>query len=205
MPLASVINENISEGYNSIAHFVNAVWWRIRLFSKRIKWNLFDKQFFENFKYIFNSDLQERKKVQEDIEGILTPLLGLIGFCFTGLFTPIKSWFKLTGNDNRLINSLASIGTTTQHLAYFFRFTLPELFKAQENQSKESELLFGVGACANAMNTFLPAVEMISSGDGTFGKIQKLFRELSIGFTMAFFSARRHIMGRQWLETNSTT
>ena len=39
--------------------------------------------------------------------------------------------------------------------------------------------------------------------EGVLGTAQKLYKELATGFTAAFFSTRRHFMGREWLEKNN--
>ncbi|OGI20079.1 MAG: hypothetical protein A3B68_00560 [Candidatus Melainabacteria bacterium RIFCSPHIGHO2_02_FULL_34_12] len=73
----------------------------------------------------------------------------------------------------------------------------------KENKSQNGKFLFGLGACANTLNIALPLIEFLPSDNSFLGKSQKLYHELATGFTAAFFSTRRHFMGKEWLEKNT--
>lgn len=202
LPLSYLINERLYEGYSSIAHLFNALWWRIRLFSTEINLNEIRKSLTKDLKYILSSDLEEREEARKSIVNCFPQFLGLLGFFTIGLFTPIKSWLKLKGEDNKLINCLNSLGVTTQHIAYLFKFTLPAHFRSLDLEPKDSSILATLGFAANTMNIALPLVEALPIENEGLIKVQNLYRELASGFTMAFFSKRRNIMGRRWLEMN---
>lgn len=203
LPVTSLVNENIKDAYSSISHYANAQWWRLRFLSEKIDWKIFDKDFISLIGELKSQDIEREEKASKEIIKKTSPPLGLLGFIFTGLFTPIKAFLKLMGSDNRMINSLTALGQTTQHIVYFFKFTLNELFKAQRNNSINSKLLFGLGIGANVLNIFSPFVELISSENSFINKIQKIYRELASGLTMGFFSFRRYNNGKEWLETYS--
>ncbi len=200
LPLTTILGKSWKEGYHSMAHLANALWWRIRLFSKKIhltKMTPYLKKLF----YI--NSASERKQLVEDIEHVITPLLGLTGFMFTGLFTPIKSWNKFQGNENKIIDSLSSLGIATQHLIYFFKFTLPQLFHFQDSRKKEPQILFSTGIIANTLNIGMPIIDLCSFENPFLNKIQTLYRELASGFTMIFFSTRRAFLGKDWIRKNN--
>ncbi len=200
LPLTTALGNEVKESYHLIAHLANALWWRSRLFSQKISWKLF-KHIPRLFQQLINST--NKNLVTNQISEIVSPSLGLIGFAFCGLFTPIKSWLKFKGTENKIIDSLASVGTATQHLIYFFKFTLPQIFHFQENNKYEHKKLFNMGICANALNIGLPIIDLLSFENGFLNKAQRLYKELASGFTMAFFSSRRYFMGKAWVDGNN--
>ena len=143
LPLTTALGNEVKESYHSIAHLANALWWRMRLCSKKICWSNF-VELPRIIKQLFHRNLLTRKVAVEDMENIITPALGLMGFTFCGLFTPIKSWFKFKGIENKTIDALSSVGIATQHLIYFFKFTLPQIFYFQENKKSEHKQLYRV-------------------------------------------------------------
>ncbi len=202
LPLSSLFNKDIRDGYQSIAHLANALWWRIRFCSEKIKWSLLNRNLIDKFKSLFDQDIEERKQATNEIRTAITPLFGLIGAGAVGLFTPIKAFLEFIGTESKLINFFANIGAATQHAIYFFKFTLPELWNAQEKESKDSKLLSTIGLGANSMNIALPVIDALPFNTGALSVAQKLFREVATGFTVTFFSTRRNILGRQWLKKN---
>jgi len=189
LPLASLFGSEVKDSYHSIAHLANALWWRSRLYSKKVWWSKF-KDLTRLGKRIVGTNLLKTKQATTlDIENIITPALGLIGFTFCGLFTPIKAWNKFKGTDNKIINSLSSIGIATQHMIYFFKFTLPNLWDFKEKEKSENKILFNIGAAANTLNIGLPIIDLFSFENSILNKAQKLYRELASGFTMAFFTS----------------
>ena len=53
------------------------------------------------------------------------------------------------------------------------------------------------------MNATLSIVELFSFDNRILGIAKDIYKELVTGFTAAFFSTRRHFMGKQWLEENN--
>ncbi len=195
LPLTSLFGSEIKDSYHSIAHLANALWWRNRLHSNKIKWRRFKhmpKLLYKLIRYS-NKDVTSKQ-----ISEIITAPLGLLGFAFCGLFTPIKSWLKFKGSENTIINSLSSIGIATQHLIYFFKFTLPNLWDFKEKEKNENKILFNIGAAANTLNIGLPIIDLFPFENSFLSKAQKLYRELASGSTMAFFASRRYFMGSAW-------
>ena len=202
LPITRLLGERISESYNSIAHLANALWWRTRFCSNKINWGILNQTFINNAKTLFDKNLRYRSGATEDMEKALTPILGLIGIGTMSLFNPIKSFSELFGLKNKLINFMASVGICTQHLAYLFRFSLPQLWEAQEKNKTNNKILAATGLTANTLNIALPLVEFLPSDNSFLGTFHKLYQELATGFTAAFFSTRRHFMGKEWLEKN---
>ena len=85
-------------------------------------------------------------------------------------------------------------------MVYFFRFSLPELWRAKK-KVKDADLLFTLGAAANPLNTALLATSLLPHNNLFSG----IFQELANGMTMIFFSKRRETMERKWLEENGNS
>ena len=201
LPLTAALGNEVKASDHSIVHLANALWWRSRLFSTKIK--LSRLQYIkDDLVKLCRANLEVKKLSASHLESIISPLLGLIGFVSCGLFTPIKSWLRFKGTENKIIDSLASVGTATQHLIYFFKFTLPQIFHFQENKKYEHKKLFNLGICANALNIGLPIIDLLSFENSFLNKAQRLYKELASGFTMAFFSSRRYFIGKAWVDGN---
>ena len=197
-PVSALFGENIKESYSSIAHWFSSFWWRIRLCFEKVTWKEL-KILPLYIKELFHKDLHSRKRAREEVKNIATPILGLIGSFCTGLITPIKAWNKFKGNENKWIDALADGGISSQQAYYFYRFTLEELFNAQDNNNKNNWFLFGLGLATNIMNIALPAIDLLSMNNTA----KTLWKELAQGLNRTFFSSRRHIKGREWLEANA--
>lgn len=198
VPIAALLPEKISNSYEVISNWFNAIWWRFRLCFQKINF-LELKELPKEIKKLFQADLIKRNDALCKIRDILIPYLGYWGSFATGLFVPIKAWHKLMGNENKWVNASADSGFLSQHEYYFVRFTLDELFKAQENNNKYSWYLFGVGLVTNIMNITLPIIDVLPLNN----KVKNIWRELALGLTRIFFSSRRHINGNQWLQNHS--
>lgn len=199
LPLAFLFGKKISESYDSIAHLTNALWWRVRLCSEKIVWRDFNRKFFRKIKDLINPDINKRKLATKEIKMIITPFLGIIGTFMMGVFTPIKSFLRLRGIESKPINFFSEMGVLSQHLIYLFKFSLPQLWETQEKDKANDKMLAFTGLCANTLNIALPVIELLPSNETFLGKFQKLHRELATGFTAAFFSTRRYLLGREKL------
>lgn len=197
LPLTSAVGGKVGEAYSVISNWFNLMWWRLRLAVEKINWELL-KAIPVYFKRLFHNDLNKRKDALKEIKDIISPIFGLAGSFFVGIFVPIKAWNKLKEDENKWIEALADSGVMTQHAAYVARFTLEELFKAQETGNKNSWYLAGIGAAGNIMNIALPLVNVLPFNERT--KI--LWRELAQGLARIFFSSRRNINGNEWISAN---
>src|SRR3989338_5681873 len=203
LPIINLLGKRASESYNSISHLANALWWRGRLFLNRSNWEFPNKNLIYFLKDLFDSDIEEKDLAAKEIEKIIAPICGITGFFTTSVFNIIKASFKLVNRENKIINFLASVGTMTQHIDYLFRFSLTALINYQGGKSQSNnKLLASLGFTANTLNIALPLVEFFPSDNTFLGKFHNLYQELATGFTAAFFSTRRHFMGKEWLEKN---
>ena len=196
MPIVSTFSKNINDAYNSIAHLGNALWWRARLCYSEVNWRKIKTLLFLDIPKLFHSNIILRKQARSEIIDITSGLLGYIGIFSTAIFTPLRTLFKFQEKENKLINCLTSIGATTQHIFYFFKFTLDELFKIQNKQKGSSYSLFSLGLTANTFNILLPIVDVLPISN----RVKNLWYETSQGLGLGFFSFRRNINGKNWLE-----
>jgi hypothetical protein len=198
VPGFSLIGGNIGEAYGTISNWFNSMWWRLRPACQKINWTKI-KLLDLYFKKLFHHQLKQRQNAQVFLKDHLPPFFGLVGCFCTGIFMPIKAWKKLKDNENKWIDALSDGGFSSQHAYYLVRFTLEELFKAQGSNSKNSWYLVGAGLAANTINIFLPLVDLLPLNERT----KTLWKELAQGLTRIFFSSRRLIKGKEWLEKNS--
>lgn len=198
VPGASLIGGNIGEAYSIISNWFNAIWWRIRPACEKLD---VEKLKLVPFyaRRLCHKQLQERKQARKSLTEIIAPIFGLGGCFFAGIFIPIKTWNKLKENETKWIDSCADSAFLTQHSLYFLKFTLDELFEAQKTNNNNRWYLFGAGLAANIMNIGLPLVNILPVSDRT----KTLWRELAQGLSRIFFSSRRLIKGKEWLERNS--
>lgn len=193
LPASKLFGEQVSKAYEAIAHLGNGLWWRSRLLSEKIEWKGIKRVFKYDIKNLFNTE--KRKPALDNVVKKLRPLFGLIGVGSVSLFTPIKSFCKFSGMDNKLINAATAIGSCSQNAYYFFKFTLDYLFRYKE---KRSNLLLGsLGLGANITNCSLPIIELLPEG-----KLKTIWREVACGLLSGFFSFRRHSLGKEWLVEN---
>ena len=183
LPVSECFDENLRQAIEEISHYPTSLWWRARLFSTKIDWNSVC-ELPEHFKDLCNGDLVDKNIAVGKIDDTVSSILGMIGFAAMGIFQPIKSWNKFKGIENRIIDGLANIGLATQNVAYFFRFTVPQLL----NKNKE---MFVLGAAGNVMNAGLPVIDILQNNK----KVTAIYKKLTQGLTMAFFSRRRKLMG----------
>lgn len=195
-PLSFLCGKKIQEGYCLISNYLNSIWWRLRLCFEKINWKTF-KILPTRIKELFSGKANEMQEACEDIKNLVMPFLGWIGVVSIGIFTPIKSGLKFKEHDNKLVNSLASLGFASQNIYYFFKFTLPEYFDIKSKRSNNSKLLFSLGLVSNITNALLPLLELIPHD-----KSRNLLTETAQGLNRLFFSIRRNILGNNWLEKN---
>lgn len=196
-PVSCFFGDKVKESYSFIAHWLSTFWWRFRLCFEKIDWNGL-KWIPTYLKMLKKNNVEQRKRAQQEIKDLIAAPLGLVGSFFTGIFIPIRAWNKFKGVENKWIDALADSGNLSQHANYIFRFTLEELFKAQETNNKNSWFLFGIGIASNVMNTGLPIIDILPLNE----KIKIFWKELAQGLNRTFFSFRRHTKGKEWLAAN---
>ena len=198
LPFSSLLPENVRESYSSICNWFSSMWWRARPASEKINWKCL-KLLPLDLAGLFDAHLDQRRQSQRALTDNLSPFFGLMGCFCMGIFVPIRAWNKLKENENKWIDAAADGGLLSQHTYYFVKFTLDELFKAQETSNKNSWYLFGAGLAANTMNISLPLVDVLPLSE----KTKTLWKEFSQGLARTFFSSRRNIKGNEWLEKNN--
>lgn len=201
LPISSLFGEKVRNIYTELAHLPNFLWWRIRLCKGDM--NLRDlKDIFQYFVQLFKAKSPTtRNKLVDKIEKKVTSFLALLGSLTMGIFRPIKAINLFKDSENRLVNFFNNLSFASQHAIYLLRFSLPEYFKAKQNYSNNSKLLSFLGLGANFMNIGLPVVEALPFENRFFKVAQKIYNELATGFTVSFFSSRRHFMEKQDFST----
>ena len=193
LPLSGLFGEDINEAVEIINHYPMLLWWRLRLLSNKIDWKKL-MHIPVKFKLLIKGKGFQKEIASRAIEGTLSPILGLAGVGLSGIFEPIKAFNKIRKVECRIIDGLASAGLATQHAAYVFRFTLPEILERRD------KTMFALGILTNFMNIALPLLDVMNIDQNCFTLAKKIWREVSQGASMAFFSARRFKLGHEWLE-----
>ena len=139
LPLSTFLNEKWGESYASISNWLSSFWWRFRLCFEKINLKSL-KLLPSSIKYLSSNDKDRRNKALQLIQNSLSPILGVLGSFFIGLFVPIRAWKKLTGNENKWLDACADSGMLTQHIRYLTKFTLEELFNAIDTTVIKSAL-----------------------------------------------------------------
>lgn len=178
-PLASLISEQMLNKVNLLANFCTLVWWRLRLATEPVQLQAL-KALPSALKKICSGDITQIDLACIRIDRTIAPWLGSLGL----MFITIGS---LSQN-----NILRTLGNSTQHCAYLFKFTLPSLCRAITLQSKANLILFLLGIGANICNLLSPIMEYYSTKKSR--KIS-VFQNLATTLSGSFFSLRRRFIG----------
>ncbi len=203
LPITSLLNENMKEGSSLLFTLANNLWWRARPMVEGINWeDIKSKKLLDNMMSLFNSSvpLEKREKNRVDVVKTVSPLLGSIGYYAMALFAPIKAINKFRGVENKFINFGLATSFVTQHLMYFFKYTMEDLHLSKNENLKGFKESFYLGLSANFMNFLLPVVKMLPIENPILKTMSDSFEDLIT--TPEYFANRRRIRGKNSLETN---
>lgn len=204
-PTTVILDDNTQLALNDALNWFDVTYWRIRFASLKINWKGF-KELPKAIKKLFDSKLNAAQKddITLQIANTIYPFLGLIGTLTVSVLTPLKIILKVFGKENKLINLLASLGQSCgQHIMYFFKFTLPLLWKGNITKDKTSHAVFAVGVASDLINVSAPIVELLSGGDQFTGIFSNVNKSLASNLSSLFFAYRRNYLGKDWLATNT--
>lgn len=203
-PMLLFLNTSHQEGLNDALNFLDSFYWKIRFALGKIKWEdfkLIPKMIGRLFKS--NVNMSDKDRATKSIGETLAPICGWIGTACIGIFNPTKACLKFFDKESKFVNCLAYIGKAAMNLPYFFKFTLPFLWKGFATKDKRCHAIFGVGAAANVMNTVLPLIELSPKGSCSLNKFSEIYKSLAGNLSSLFFALRRNFLGNDWLENNS--
>ncbi len=204
LPITSLLGENIKEGMSLVTTLANNLWWRARPMEEGINWDsIKSKSLINNMKSVFSSTLplEKREKARVDVVKTISPLLGSIGYYAMALFAPMKAINKFMGTENKLVNLGLSTSFVTQHLMYFFKYTMEDLHLSKKDKPQGFKESFYLGLSANLMNMLLPLVKILPVENSVLKTFSDSFEDLIT--TPEYFANRRRIRGKNWLESNN--
>jgi len=181
----------------------------------------------ELFKGLYSSNIQKIEKSATILNEVIAPFIGIAGFCLAVTGIPLRAVATLGFGDSisdslkRKINAFARTTVSTQNILYSPRFSTLEYVKSKQILEAASRLqsddpmrkelernaiercnVSKIGLIGNAINIFMPFVELIDDSS-PFKKILKsVLSETGYGLSQWFFPKRRELRGRLFEEIN---
>ena len=197
------LDTNHQDGLSDLLSWFDVAYWRIRFASLKVNWKDF-KKVPKILKQLSNPELDAAQKERrtQNIAEIIYPFLGLVGSVVVSTFTPIKTILKFFSIENKTLNFFTSLGQSCiQHIMYFFKFTLPLLWKGYIKNDKKSYAVFVVGAASDLINATSPIVELLPE-NRFLNFFSKIWKSLANNLSSLFFALRRNYLGNDWINTH---
>ena len=202
LPLSCLgLEKNIHKGIVLLTTLPNNLWWRIRAASEGTITLKNINKLFESAKDIFHSDLNKREKARLAVTKVNTPLMGLVGLVTMAIATPLQAIYRILGKESKLVDVLAAVPFFTQHLVYFFKYTMDDFNKAEyysrkgdKDKASDYKTSAYIGTSANAMNILLPFAQMFAGESNVLKNLSDFIP------TMVYFANRRKFRGEHEID-----
>ncbi|MBI2995588.1 MAG: hypothetical protein HYY52_02640 [Candidatus Melainabacteria bacterium] len=176
---------------------------------------------------LFSRDIKVLENSARILNETIAPFIGIAGFSFLAIFMPLRGVTAFTKDEyvsdslKRKINSLARIRGSFQNVLYSLRFSTKEyarsvqlkdyISKLDEDDPTKKELeplvnnfsnLSKIGLIGNAINIFMPAIELIDDSSPLKKILKSVLSETGYGISQWFFPKRRELRGKLFEAAN---